>query len=84
MHISKNGYVGGAVLLLPFTRKLRAHVEYEKFLARIMVDNEQTREFKRKTEAHKDKIYKLRYNSELAERLTAAGRDKKGRDTNGS
>lgn len=84
MYISKNGYVGGAVLLLPFTRKLRAHVEYEKFLARIMVDNEQTREFKRKTEAHKDKIYKLRYNSALAERLTAAGRNKKGNTTDGS
>lgn len=83
MHVSKNGYVGGAVLLLPFTRKLRAHVEYEKFLARIMVDNEQTRNFRRKTEAHKDKIHKLRYNSPLAERLTAAGRGKKEEGTDG-
>ena len=80
MHVVKNGYVGGAILLLPFSRKLRAHVEYEKFLARIMVDNETTREFKRKTDAHKDAIYKLRYNSDIADRLTAAGRNKKGKN----
>ena len=79
MHVVKNGYVGGAMLLLPFAKKLRAHVEYEKFLARIMVDNDITQEFKQKTEVHKDSIHKLRYNSEIAERLTAAGRNKKGK-----
>lgn len=74
MHLRKNGYVGGAVLLLSFSKKLREHVEYEKFLCRIMVDNEKTREFKKNTAQLKDQIYALRYNNPASERLTAAGR----------
>lgn len=78
MHVNKHGYIGGAILFLPLAKKLRAHVEYEKFLCRIMIDNETTQNFKKKTDALKDKIYKLRYNSTLAEQLTAAGRKKDG------
>lgn len=29
MHVNKNGYVAGAVLMIPFAKKFREHVEYE-------------------------------------------------------
>lgn len=74
MHVKKNGYVAGAVLFVPFAKKLREHVEYEKFLCRLLVDNETTQEFKKKTEGLKNKIYALRYNNPNSDRLTAAGR----------
>lgn len=78
MHLNKNGYTAGAVLMIPFVKKLRAHVEYEKFLARMMVDNEKTRQFKANTTALKDQIHALRYNNPGSEKLTAAGRKKNG------
>ena len=78
MHIKKNGYVGGAVLLLPFAKKLREHVEYEKFLCRIMIDNETTQQFKKNTAELKDQLYAFRYNDPSVERLTAAGRKTNG------
>jgi hypothetical protein len=74
MHVKNNGYVSGAVLLIPFAKKLRAHVEYEKFLCRMTVDNDQTRKFKQNTKELPDQIYQLRYNNPASERLTAAGR----------
>jgi hypothetical protein len=74
MHIVKNGYVAGAVLLIPFAKKLRAHVEYEKFLCRMVVDNDKTKEFKLKTSQLKDQLFALRYNNPSTIRLTAEGR----------
>lgn len=74
MHSNENGFVGGAVLFTPIIRKLREHVEFEKFLSRVLVDNEQTQEFKNKTENHPNRIYALRYNNEKCEKLTAAGK----------
>lgn len=74
----KNGYVAGAVLMLSFSKKLRDHVEYEKFLCRIMVDNDKTRQFKDNTAGLKDQLYAFRYNNPASERLTAAGRAKNG------
>ena len=84
MHVTKNGYVAGAVLYLRTVRKLREHIEYEKFLARVLVDNEKTREFKRKTAAHPDQIYAFRYNNEKVENLTAAGRKKRASEQHNS
>lgn len=78
MHVKKNGYVAGAVLMIPFAKKLRDHVEYEKFLCRIMADNEKTQKFRKNTEELKDQLYALRYNNPASERLTAAGRAKNG------
>ena len=75
MHSNKNGYVAGAVLMLPFAKKLREHVEYEKFLCRIMTDNEATQQFKKNTADLKDQLYAFRYNNKATERLTAAGRE---------
>lgn len=76
MHIRKHGYVAGAILSAPFARKLRDHVEYEKFLCRILVDNDKTQKFKDNTNKLKNKIYAFRYNGEGVEGLTAAGRNK--------
>lgn len=76
MHTRNNGYVSGALLAIPFAKRLRKHVEYEKFLCRMLIDNDVTEDFKKTTAVLKDKIYALRYNSPIAERLTAAGRKK--------
>lgn len=81
MHVKKNGYVAGAVLMIPFVKQFREHVEYEKFLCRMLVDNEQTQEFRTKTANLKDQLFALRYNSAGAERLTAA---KRGKNVNNS
>jgi hypothetical protein len=74
MHAKYNGYVSGAVLLLPFVKKVREHVEFEKFMARVEVDNEETRNFKKTTEVLKDQRYNLRYNNVNADKLTKFGR----------
>jgi len=74
MHSRKNGYVPGALLYLPTIRKLRDHVEFEKLQCRILKDDERTREMKLKTDNHINKLYKLRYNNENVEKITASGR----------
>jgi len=74
MHSNKNGYVAGAALMLPALKKIRDHVEWEKFWCRIMVDNETTQEFRLKTEGLKDRIYAFRFNSIEVEKLTAWGK----------
>lgn len=78
MNSTKNGYVSGAVLLMKFSRKLREHVEFEKYMARVLVDNETTQEFKKNTDNLKDKIHAFRYNNDAANKLTAAGRKDNG------
>lgn len=75
MYSTKNGYVPGAVLYLKTIRSMREHVEYEKFVCRTLVDNDKTKEFRKKTESHPDKIHSFRYNDKRAERLTVAGRN---------
>lgn len=74
MHKNDYGFVSGAVLFLPTIKKMREHVEYEKFLCRVLKDNETTRKFKLKTDKLKNRLYTLRYNSERANKLTAAGK----------
>lgn len=76
MHTKRNGYISGSYLFLPAIRKLREHLELEKFICRVLRDNETTREFKLKTEKHKDPIHALRYNSSAANKMTAAERKK--------
>jgi len=72
MHVQKNGYVAGAALLIPFARQLRDHVEYEKFLCRVLVDNEITKEFEKKTEGLPNKLFAFRYNNINSKKLTAS------------
>ena len=75
MHSKSNGYISGALLLLPHVKKLREHVEFEKFQCRVLKDDETTREFRVKTEQHKNKLFKFRYNNEEAEKLTESGKN---------
>lgn len=78
MHVKKNGYVAGAILILPHIQKIRKHVEMEKFLARILKDDETTRLFKDKTQALKNKLHAFRYNNPEAYKMTAAGKKENG------
>ena len=78
MHVVKNGYVAGAVLMIAFSKKLREHVEYEKFLCRMLVDNETTRQFEKNTSELNNQLYALRYNSESSQRLTIKGKTQNG------
>lgn len=73
-YVKQNGYVAGALLFLPQIRKMREIVEFEKFQCRVLVDDDRTKEFKRKTEEHNDSIHALRYNCEEADKMTAAGK----------
>jgi len=74
MYVKNNGYVSGAVLLLPHIRKMREVLEFEKLQCRILKDDERTREFKIKTAGLKDKLYDFRYNHPEVEKMTAAGK----------
>jgi hypothetical protein len=72
--IKSNGYVSGAALFLPQIRKMREILEFEKFQCRVLVDDDRTKEFKKKTDEHKDSIHALRYNCIEADNMTAAGK----------
>ena len=72
--VKQNGYVAGALMFLPQIRQMRDMLEFEKFQCRVLVDDDRTREFKKKTEEHKNSIYALRYNSEQANKITAEGK----------
>ena len=74
-HVKQNGYVAGAAIFLPTIRKLRDQVEFQKFQCRVLVDDERTREFRRKTAEHKDSIHNLRYNSDQAIKMTIEGKN---------
>lgn len=74
MYKNNYGFTGGALLMLPIVRKIREHIEFQKFQCRVLVDNEKTREFKKRTNQLRDKIYKFRYNNPAVEKLTAAGK----------
>ena len=78
MHTTRNGYVGGALLMIPTIKELRAYVEFEKYQCRVLVDDDRTKEMKLKTENHPNKLFKFRYNNENSEKLTAAGRKQRG------
>jgi len=68
---NKNGYVSGVLLSNNLIREMRKHIEYEKFVARMLVDNETTREFKKNTEELNDGFHRFIYNNEFVDRHTA-------------
>ena len=68
---NENGYVSGALLSNDLIREMRKHVEYEKFIARMLVDDETTRKFKENTEEHQDSIHRFLYNNEFVNNHTA-------------
>jgi len=67
---NKNGYVSEVLLSNNTIREMRKHVEYEKFVARILIDNEITREFKETTQNHPDGIHRFLYNNEFVDKHT--------------
>jgi hypothetical protein len=74
MFVKKNGYIAGALLMLPQVKKMREVLEFEKFQCRVLVDDDRTKEFKKKTEEHKDSIYAFRYNNPDVDKITEAGK----------
>ena len=73
-HIKQNGYIAGALLFLPEIRKMRETIEFQKFQCRVLIDDDRTKEFKKKTEEHKDSIHALRYNNKQSNKLTVEGK----------
>lgn len=76
MQTNSHGYVSAALYLNRFINELRDHVEFEKFLARIAIDNEITQDFKKKTQEHTNSKYRFLYNNPDVEMYTAAKRKK--------
>jgi hypothetical protein len=71
---TNNGYIPESLLIRYKVEKMREFVEYEKFQARMLVDNETTKQFKVNTENHPNKMYKLRFNNMRANKYTVAGK----------
>ena len=75
-NINNNGYNHTALLMNQTIREMRDYVEYQKFMCRLIVDNEITREFKVNTEEHPESKYRFIYNNPEVEALTAFGKKK--------
>jgi len=67
---NNNGYVSTAILSNNMIKEMRKHVEYEKFIARMLVDNDTTRQFKVATEEHPNSIHRFLYNNEYVDAHT--------------
>ena len=76
MQINNHGYASAAILFRRVIREMREHVEYEKFVARTIKDDERTQQFKANTENHSNAIHRMNYNNSKAELLTVAGKKK--------
>jgi len=74
--IHPNGYVPGALLTNTTIREMRSYVEYQKFACRILVDNDDIRQFAVNTEQHADSIHRFIYNNPEIERITMKGKNK--------
>ena len=74
MDINTNRYVAAAVLFNETIKEMRAHVEYEKFLCRMLIDNDTTRDFKQNTEDHSESIHRFIYNNKHMDKLTEYGK----------
>ena len=74
MRLTTHGYSPVAMQMRQKIVELRDHVELEKFLCRMLVDNEDTREFENNTRIHKNKIYNMRYNNAKMRNLTKASK----------
>lgn len=69
-----HGYTPAALMFNRVIKEMRDYIEYEKFLARTIIDNETTREFKKRTEEHPESKYRFKYNNKLVVGHTAEGR----------
>ena len=77
MQTNKHGYVPAAVLLRNMMKEMRDHVEYEKFVCRILKDDDRTRTFKENTQNHKNSIHRMNYNNPAVDKYTAAAANEK-------
>ena len=73
--MGNNGYVPGALLLNKKIREVRSHIEYEKFIARMLVDNDDTRDFKTNTADHVDSLHTFLYNNDAVDKFTMRGKN---------
>ena len=72
--LKTNGYVSGALLMSKKINEMREYVEYEKFLARMLVDNDDTREMKENTDIHRNSLHKFIYNNPEIDKFTMRGK----------
>ena len=70
----QNGYEAGALLFNRTINEMREYVEYQKFVARMLIDNDDTRQFKQNTEELKNKAYKFIYNNPEVDKFTMRGK----------
>lgn len=68
-----SGFISSALLSRRAIKEMREYVEYEKFLARTLIDNEDTKQFKENTQNLENSIYRHIYNNPDVEKLTVAG-----------
>jgi len=73
--VKQNGYVPGAIIMDTTIIEMRAHVEFEKFICRMLVDNDDTREMKQNTEEHQDSIHRFIYNNAEVDKFTMRGKN---------
>ena len=73
-NINDNGYESGAMLMNNTIREMRKHVEFEKFVCRMLIDNDDTREMKINTDNHPDSVHKFLYNNDRIEQHTMRGK----------
>ena len=73
--VQKNGYIGGVVLLNPSIREMRTYVEYQKFLCRMLIDNDDTREMKNNTQNHGESLHRFIYNNPEIDKFSMRGKN---------
>ena len=61
INTNPHGYVPTALLFNKTINEMREHVEYEKFVCRLLIDNDITRQFKQNTEEHKNSAHRFLY-----------------------
>jgi len=72
--MNTENYTPAAILFNKTIRDMRNHVEYEKFLCRLLMDNDDTRQMKRNTDEHQDSVHRFIYNNPEMENLTEYGK----------
>ena len=63
---TKYGFKPEAVLLDETIERMREHVEYEKYIARTIRDDETTRQFEENTKNHPNSKWNFIYNNKAA------------------
>ncbi len=72
--IGEHKYVPSALLMSKTINEMRDYVEFQKFLARMLIDNDDTRQFKQNTQEHKNSLYRFIYNNPEIDKFTMRGK----------